>query len=340
MRNILLIHLPLFFIFVCNGAFPQETQGSRMHPKMELGIQSMDMMAPEKMYKMQEMADFLGPEERYGLYNQYHKVPGTKVAGLLLNMGLPGLGSLIIGDGGGALAVSLGVLGGGGIGTLALFSLTGLGPVYSYDTAKLTQMYFLTVAMAAGYSVAGLFYIGGLVTPFFFSDNYNKQLALSLKIRQKELVSKTQKPDLIVPEIANILLGFGVGSFAQGDMFGGLIGLGGDICGIGCIIVGLGSLYYPTLGLSREDPSSERAQDFRNQIQTWNTVTVIGGVVFGLSKLFGIIRPFWFSADYDNGLVTAIPGNGAFAFKPYVVPALTEQFKPEMRFGLNAEIRL
>lgn len=340
MRSILLIHLALFVLLAWNAAFSQENQGSRMYPKMELGIQSMDMMVPEKMYKMQEIADYLSPDERYGLYNQNHKVPGTKAAGFFLNMGLPGLGSLVIGDGGGALATSLGVLGGGAIGTLSLFALTGQGAILPTDVDKLLQMYFLVTSMATGYAIAGFFYIGGLVSPFFFSDNYNKQLALSLKIRQQELISKTLKPDLIVPEIVNILFGFGVGSFAQGDMFGGVIGLGGDFCGVGCIIVGISSLYYPTIGLALEDPSSQRAQDFRNQIQTWNTVAIVGGVIYGVSKLFGIIRPFWYAADYDKNLVSALPGVDQFAFKPYVVPALTRQYRPEMRFGLNAEIRL
>ena len=124
--KILLINFLLLILFTGNSAFSQETQQSRMYPKMELGIQSMDMMVPEKTNNMQKMADFLSPEERYGLYNQYHKVPGTRVAGLVLNMGLPGLGSLVIGDYGGALVTFLVVLGGGGIGALSLNQLFNL----------------------------------------------------------------------------------------------------------------------------------------------------------------------------------------------------------------------
>lgn len=328
-------------MFVVDLGFSQSAEKSRMVPYMEQLIRSNEMLGNEKMYKMQEISEFLSQEERMELYNRYQKVPGTKVVGCLLNMApIPGLGSLIIGDKIGALMTFLGVIGGGGIGALSLIGIYGMGPVYLSDTSAMTRLSILMGATIAGFSLATIFYFNGLISPFFYSDNYNTRLALSLKTRSENIRMYGNKIDSVVPVIANIIPGLGIGSFAQGDVFGGCIGLGGELAGGVSMLAGIFSLYYPTVYLAQEiayDPLSPKIQVLQNQINMWTTIAIVGGVIYGITKIFEIIRPFWYAGDYYSGLAYGDSNEKTFAFKPYVVPGFVND-KLDMQFGLNLEM--
>jgi hypothetical protein len=188
-----------------------------------------------------------------------------------------------------------------------------------------------SILMGVGFGIAFVSYLQSLVTPFIFCDSYNKQLAVALKLRQEDINHLGIKMDTVVPLIGNILLGYGVGSFAQGDTFGGVTGIAGELSGIICFAAGIFSIGYPT-SLLATNPTNR--QEILSQVQGSTAAMIIGASVYGLTKIFEIIRPFWFAADYDKNLVMSKPGELHFAFDPYVVPAMTGD-KVEMRFGLN-----
>ncbi|EEF82872.1 outer membrane protein P13 [Borreliella burgdorferi WI91-23] len=73
----------------------------------------------------------------------------------------------------------------------------------------------------------------------FAQANDSKNGAFGMSAGEKLLVYETSKQDPIVPFLLNLFLGFGIGSFAQGDILGGSLILGFDAVGIGLILTGL-----------------------------------------------------------------------------------------------------
>jgi hypothetical protein len=120
----------------------------------------------------------------------------------------------------------------------------------------------------------------------------------------------------VLPLLLNTLIGFGLGSFIQGDITGGIIELSGDLFGGGLII-----FVAPIVYLSEVLSTSGQAPAF-----TWNstagTLCIVGGCILLASRLFGIIRPIWYADDYNVKLkYTQV----SFEISPGVLPALGRQ---------------
>ena len=58
----------------------------------------------------------------------------------------------------------------------------------------------------------------------------------------KLLMYESSKKEPLIPFILNLILGFGIGSFAQGDIIGGLSLLGFDAIGVGLLAYGVYSV--------------------------------------------------------------------------------------------------
>ncbi|MES0490657.1 MAG: P13 family porin [Leptospirales bacterium] len=85
----------------------------------------------------------------------------------------------------------------------------------------------------------------------------------------------------------NFFVGFGIGSYVQGDSLAGTIGLIGDLSGGGLIIGGyLTALSAASKILLGQDGSADLA--------TSVTLYVIGGIVLGASRIYQLIAPFVF----------------------------------------------
>jgi hypothetical protein len=108
----------------------------------------------------------------------------------------------------------------------------------------------------------------------------------------------------------NIVPGFGVGSFVQGDSVGGIVGLIGDSVGVGLIVVGeviaLGSV------------GSGSVEGALSGFGTGYILIIAGAIIYGGVEIFGIIRPIAFGAKQgkkvgkDNGPSLVIDSwNGA-----------------------------
>ena len=107
----------------------------------------------------------------------------------------------------------------------------------------------------------------------------------------------------VLPLILNIIPGLGIGSFVMGDPAGGLIGLGGELLGIG--LVTYGSAYIvaqasavvlmSVLTLGIVEPSLEIPPAAGASI-------TIGLLLWGGTRIFEIIRPFWFANTFNKKL--------------------------------------
>ena len=92
----------------------------------------------------------------------------------------------------------------------------------------------------------------------------------------------------------NLLPGFGVGSFVQGDTVGGVVGLVGDAVGVGLIIVGYIEISSALLSATTGDLTGVTAAA-EGAVGGYIWI-VVGAIVYSGVEIFGIIRPIVFGA--------------------------------------------
>ncbi|MBB6213326.1 P13 family porin [Borreliella californiensis] len=145
------------------------------------------------------------------------------------------------------------------------------------------------------------FLIFVLVTFCVFSSfaqaDDSKSGAFGMSAGEKLLVYETSKQDPIVPFLLNLFLGFGIGSFAQGDILGGSLILGFDAVGIGLILTGA------YLDIKALDNNAKKAA-FQ---WTWGKGVILAGVVtMAVTRLTEIILPFTFANSYNRKLKNSL----------------------------------
>lgn len=108
-----------------------------------------------------------------------------------------------------------------------------------------------------------------------------------------------------LPILLNILPGFGVGSYVQGDKVGGTIQLVADIVGYGIFLVG--DVMYSKASVDYDNAyylSDENAA--LSDMETGLGVEVCGDIVIIGATVYGIFRPISFANSYnkEHGLVS------------------------------------
>ncbi|QMU98853.1 P13 family porin [Borrelia sp. A-FGy1] len=121
----------------------------------------------------------------------------------------------------------------------------------------------------------------------------------------KLLIYESSKKDPLIPFILNLVLGFGIGSFAQGDIIGGLSLLGFDAIGVGLLAYGV----YSAGGISEVKAKKEDLP--------WVSVSLIavGGVTLAITRLVEIVLPFVHASNYNKRLRQNL-GNALGGFQP------------------------
>jgi hypothetical protein len=102
--------------------------------------------------------------------------------------------------------------------------------------------------------------------------------------------------------IINVVAGAGIGSYVQGDILGGTIGLVGELGGIGLIYGGYFSIFDFSTGKLKED------------VQTGMGLMIGGAVLFAGTRIFECIRPWFYgrneNKDYAFNFTPSIDING------------------------------
>ncbi len=104
------------------------------------------------------------------------------------------------------------------------------------------------------------------------------------------------RKDPILPIVLNIIPGFGIGSFVLGDVWGGVLGVGGELVGIGLIITGTVLFYYDLVSATLHALVGDRKED----ISAGFIMVLCGGILYGGTKIFGIIKPIFFADEYNK----------------------------------------
>ncbi|UER67256.1 P13 family porin [Borrelia sp. BU AG58] len=110
----------------------------------------------------------------------------------------------------------------------------------------------------------------------------------------KLLVYESSKKDPLIPFFLNLFLGFGIGSFAQGDVVGGLSILGFDAIGAGLLAYGV----YSVGGMSELNDKKD--------VGEWPVLAVslmaVGGATLAITRLVEIVLPFVHASSYNKKL--------------------------------------
>jgi hypothetical protein len=119
--------------------------------------------------------------------------------------------------------------------------------------------------------------------------------------------------------VLNLLLGFGIGSFVQGDALGGVIGLCGEIGGATLLVVGI----IP----KEEQVYHQGYQGNYGYYTTESSFNNIGLAYIGLgvllgTRIFELVRPFSYANSFSVAFAPNFDVNGQ--------PALTALMKLKM----------
>ena len=113
------------------------------------------------------------------------------------------------------------------------------------------------------------------------------------------------KKTALFPFVANHFVGFGVGSFIQGDSGGAAFGLTTQLVGWGMfmmyIIPALGSLDDMFSGRERGAVDSVR-------MEALSKIGIGGLFLVGVGRLFGLIRPWYYASAWNGTLSAALEG--------------------------------
>ena len=130
-------------------------------------------------------------------------------------------------------------------------------------------------------------------------SNYDEITAESLGLtpEQRYQVFLNNEADAILPFVLNLLVGLGVGSFVQGDIGGGLLGVGLDVGGIAAFTFGYLAFANAAIG-AYADPFNVPTEGLG--------VMLAGGAIISFSRIYQLIRPFTRAQRYNDDLRHAL----------------------------------
>jgi len=132
--------------------------------------------------------------------------------------------------------------------------------------------------------------------------------AASIQAESREGEEEPRSPGL--PVFLNILPGLGVGSFVQGDLQGGFIGLGGELVGVGLFAYGALYSYADMIGAVLTGMFGGDTSEISRDMEIHLYMALGGLVIWTGTRVFEIVRPFVYVKEYkeEHGLVKASLG--------------------------------
>ncbi|MCX7948503.1 MAG: P13 family porin [Treponemataceae bacterium] len=132
------------------------------------------------------------------------------------------------------------------------------------------------------------------------------ELSNGLSGNEKLMIyNRYSKNSAALPFVVNMLVGVGIGSYIQGDTFGGTMGLLGEVSGVALYLTGLSQMSYSSYSSSRSSLGS--------------TLAFSGALLFLGTRVYELIRPFTYQSEYNKKLREAL---GVYNISFEVVPSL------------------
>ncbi len=142
-----------------------------------------------------------------------------------------------------------------------------------------------------------------------FSGNYDSIAKESVQLSDFERMSlyAMHEDSPTLPFVINLLVGYGIGSFIQGDAKSGYTALVADIIGIGLYSVGYVQVYTASLDGVIPDEGI--------------TLALLGaGLLLG-SRIYQCIKPFSYAKEYNRRLHTSLLGKADLSVSPVITVA-------------------
>ncbi len=136
-----------------------------------------------------------------------------------------------------------------------------------------------------------------------------KNLSDKLTLEEKIMIKNRYGSNAVVPFLLNFFIGFGSGSYLQGDIAFAIPQTVLDIVGWGLLIKGIVGEFLDGAGI----------------------YGIIGACLYGASKIMSIVTPWVYSSKVNNKLETAL-GIKSLAFTPFI--------NKNNDFGFVASIKL
>ncbi|MDR1363321.1 MAG: P13 family porin [Spirochaetaceae bacterium] len=140
------------------------------------------------------------------------------------------------------------------------------------------------------------------------NKNYEliNEKAQLLNLYEKLFLFDIHKKDIGIPLAANILAGFGLGSYIQGDIVSGTIQLSGHILGLAAMVASVYSTVYA----------------YPVNIYSSYYLSNAGAMIFCASRLYGCVSPFIYMNTYNKKLKAALQ---YYSISYNVFPSIDEE---------------
>lgn len=150
-----------------------------------------------------------------------------------------------------------------------------------------------------------------------------QRISQQLTYDQKKTLITEHKKDYTVPLLINVLTPYAIGSFYQGDILGGVIGLAGDLTGQAILIGAYIDFYLNTM-----DNMDSYDREENDYFKKYLTYIVVGGAISTASLIFKIIKPITYAGSYNKILKKAVPQDREY----------TLQMIPDLKLTSDGEI--
>ena len=159
--------------------------------------------------------------------------------------------------------------------------------------------------------------------------------AMGLSFAEKNALFSKHKSESGISAAINFFIGYGIGSFVQKDIVNGVICLSADLVASGLYLASSFVMFKEAL-IMAINPSSDvfdrYADIFRSSnpfeiavsmLKANNTLgfVIAGGIIFGVSRIYGVIAPLMYGSSYNKKLEEALGlKDTQISFSPIVMP--------------------
>lgn len=159
--------------------------------------------------------------------------------------------------------------------------------------------------------------------------------AMGLSFAEKNALFSKHKSASGVSAAINFFIGYGIGSFVQKDTVNGVICLSADVIASGLFFAATFVMFKDAL-IMAINPSSDifdryvdifhSSNPFEiavSMLKANNTLgfVIAGGIIFGVSRIYGVIAPLMYGSSYNKKLEEALGlKDTQISFSPIVMP--------------------
>ncbi|NCD04675.1 MAG: P13 family porin [Spirochaetia bacterium] len=143
-----------------------------------------------------------------------------------------------------------------------------------------------------------------------FQIDLIEKLSINFNENEKDILYDANKKKILLPFLVNTIVGHGIGSFIQGDIKGGTLSISGELT----------YFFIISIGFCLSEATDEKLG---------NPTMLVGVIGLVASKIYQMIRPFYYASNYNNKLSESL---NYVAIKPSI--------STDKKFSLNLSYKI